>query len=175
MVSNSRIDANKAKVTIRYAENSIIFGREVHIENARNCVVVAEDAQIGHAISTSVVAKRTEIRKSGDDTVLTVEISDPVYLGSLIESLEKIREEELAKLSRLRNDPVLVAFIDQKRKIQEFEKTGGELPRDKRLAFAKLGAAAKPILEEYAILGRSLRKATDDLSKAKEALARSEL
>lgn len=175
MVSHSRIEANRAKVTIRYAENSIIFGREVRIEDARNCVIVAEDVQIGHSISSSVVAKRAEIRKSGDDTVLTVEISDPVYLGSLVDRLEKAREEELAKLNELRNDPVFVAFIDQKKKIQEFEKTGGELPKDKRLAFARLGAAAKPKLEEYSKRAGAIKKVTDELTNAKEAIARSEL
>lgn len=108
--SNSVIYAYGAEVRLKKADTSVIFGKNVIIEEATSCYVIADYAEVGNSAGSFIGTKHVKIgssdSKNGTGTVVILEIPD------LEVRLQEIQREK-DNLQKIRSD------IDQKKGDQE--------------------------------------------------------
>lgn len=163
VASNSRIEAPDAEVTLEYAENCVIIGKKVTIKRARNCTILAEDAEVGESEGSSIGTKRAHVLVSkassnGDDTVITLEIPDIEELSKPLQDvIDMLKERETGltanrqkrlifakRLSELKEDPLVKKFVEQNKKVKEFQAKGGTLTPEQAKGFQDMKIAIAP-------------------------------
>lgn len=91
-VFNSTIEARGGKVSLKYAESSLIMGDSVTIEHAVNCEIVANNIQIASAKGCGIIGRNIQVKSSassrGKETAIIMMVPD---LSGLDSQLRQVR------------------------------------------------------------------------------------
>lgn len=93
-VLSGRVEAISGKITIPYAENSVIFGKEIMIDKAINCVLIADTLHVGTNGGSHFFAK--------DVTIDTMDSTPPfnAYTMGMIYIHDNLHARKIVKTFR---------------------------------------------------------------------------
>lgn len=176
----STLIAHKGTITLARAENCVVIGHTVKIENARCCDIIADSVNIGTAEGCAIAGKLLHLAKSCDhsevDTVLTVLIPETAGYVKQIDALRATFSEIApaladlqAKRDALHNQVKGYLGIKEKLKRKEMKLT------EKQLAdFKAHSIQADPIIFSLSLANEEvavLEKKSTDISQEIERLS----
>ena len=119
---NAVLEAWDGKITLAFAESSIITGKSVAIERAINCEIVAEELQLGIAEGCAIAGKSIEIASSNArrnrETVVSILLPDiAAYDRQITEAKTNLAQIEHAiqaknrEIAATQSDPGFAKYL----------------------------------------------------------------
>lgn len=121
-VFNSLIDARAGKVTLQYAESSLILADTVTIERAVNCDIIASSVEIASAEGCGIAGRDVRIKSSNacrsKETMISMLVPDYsgteaklAELSKAMEECNRIIGEKDQELVQLKSDPEFAKYL----------------------------------------------------------------
>jgi hypothetical protein len=121
-VFNSVIDAAMGKVTLQYAESSLILGESVSIERAVNCDIIASTVNIASAEGCGIAGRDINIKSSNacrsKETMISMLVPDysgtetkMAELDKAVEECNKIIAVKDQELAQLKSEPEFAKYL----------------------------------------------------------------
>ncbi|QSA97135.1 flagellar assembly protein A [Methylococcus sp. EFPC2] len=177
--SHAHIESTQGEVRLSRAENSVIRARTVVLDEIRNCIVVGDTIEIGSLQNCLVGGKAISVGRAGlkpglsgrDENVFVLEVPDLADLGRHIdEESGAIAEAELAVTAKKAEfeknsarygevvaTPAVRSYLENAKKVKEFQAKGGVLTAEQSKALAQLRGKVANELAEIAELSAALR------------------
>ncbi len=129
-VLNSDIEAWEGKVSVKYAETSVILGESVFIERAVNCDIVGDNIQIGSAEGCFIAGKNVKIDNStscrGKETIVFMVVPDlqemDAQLGKFTKAINECKKIIAGKdklLSQIKSNEEVAKYFSFSEKIEQ--------------------------------------------------------
>ena len=121
-VFNSTVEACSGKVTLAYAESSLILADSVVIERAVNCEIIATTVRISSSEGCGIAGRDIKIKSSGvcrsKETMISVLVPDSsasdaqiTELSNAIGECNKLVEKKDKELAELKSEPEFAKFL----------------------------------------------------------------
>lgn len=166
LVNNAYIQAPLGEVTVRRAENSVIVGRRVVVqEQAVGCDILADEVVLARADGCAVAGKTVDIAlarpRGRTETLVSMLLPDLegydrelATLRGQLDALVGAGEAAQVQVAALRGQPEVAKYLLIAGKIRKQELV---LTAEQKPAFQKLADQVAPVLKALARLGEEAR------------------
>lgn len=172
LASGATVVAREGRVTLRRADNCVIFAREVVVEHALNCDIVGDEVRVelsegcalaGRSISVRIAKSRREV-----ENVFLLRLPDlfqyDTQLAAVRTKQDKLRasiEDCRVRSSVLRNEKNVANYLALAGKLRRREM---ELKPEQDVGWRRLSAQVAPTLRVLSALRDSIKRTEVELA-----------
>lgn len=182
VASSASIQALAGTVTLQRAENCVVSGTRVCIEQAVNCEIIADEVSIGRAEGCAVAARRVRMDVAApwrdSDMLVYALLAD---CGRIDEVLGQVRtrlaqlgeglDRHKAELARLCAEPEVRKYLEIAGRVRSGEMS---LSPQQGQQFRQMGQAVAPALTHIGEVGAARKSLEAELAQGQALLARFE-
>ena len=180
VASNAIIQSASGDVVLQRAENCVISGTRVKVEQAINCDIMGDDVEVTSAEGCAIAGRRVTIARAapwrqGEMLVYVLRADCARIDEALIQVRERVGQfgQQIqacrAAIETLSGQPELRKYLTLAPRVRTGELA---LTREQAPAFARLGAAVAPALKELARLSQQGKAAESEQQAGMALLAR---
>ncbi len=180
VASSAVVQTKKGDIVMKRAENCVLIGTRVSVENASNCDILADEVNIANAEGCAIVAKVVKMTKAGprkqSEMLVFLPVPDLAEFDRKIGAIkDKIEEVEL---SMNKKSQALESATSQD-EVKKYLMVAGKLKKgeitltpEQRGNLQKLAATVNPLLRLVAKANAEIQQSVAEKGELADQLAR---